>query len=74
MWRESGGPPVAEPSRSGFGSRMIRTAFANEPGGRAELTFAPDGVTCVLAAGLIDEAQAPTAPTARSPASPRPAE
>ncbi len=59
MWKESGGPPVAEPTRVGFGSRMLRGAFANQPGGRAELAFGLEGVTCVLAAGLIDDAQAP---------------
>ncbi|RYF90861.1 MAG: sensor histidine kinase, partial [Caulobacteraceae bacterium] len=59
VWKEHGGPPVAQPTRTGFGSRMLRSAFANQPGGRAELTFGPDGVTCVLAAGLVDDAHTP---------------
>ncbi|WGM37963.1 HWE histidine kinase domain-containing protein [Caulobacter sp. NIBR1757] len=59
MWKKRGGPPVVQPTRTGFGSRMLRSAFASQPGGRAELVFGPEGVTCVLAAGLIDDAQAP---------------
>jgi two-component sensor histidine kinase len=77
-WREYGGPPVAEPTRTGFGSRMLRSAFADQPGGRAELTFRPEGVTCVLAAGLIDDARTANGTVGAEPgatrASPRPAE
>lgn len=44
-WRECGGPPVALPERSGFGSRLMQTAFP--PGrGEAALAFAPQGVEC----------------------------
>jgi two-component sensor histidine kinase len=37
-WRESGGPAVAPPTRTGFGSRMIKTLLAKDFGGSVELT------------------------------------
>ena len=42
-WRESGGPPVKPPTRSGFGSRLIEAGLT-EAGARAQLEFAPEGV------------------------------
>jgi PAS domain S-box-containing protein len=33
-WRERGGPPVAPPTRKGFGSRMIERALATQLSGR----------------------------------------
>lgn len=47
-WREMGGPVVAAPARKGFGTRMIERALAADFGGRVELDFAPEGVTCSL--------------------------
>lgn len=41
-WRESGGPPVAPPTRRGFGSRLIETVLRGEGGG-AEAAFEPSG-------------------------------
>ena len=38
-WRESGGPPVAEPTRRGFGSRFIEGSVAAELQGAARLHF-----------------------------------
>jgi two-component sensor histidine kinase len=51
-WRELGGPPVNEPSRRGFGSRMIERAFATEVQGNASLRFEPAGVICEVDAPL----------------------
>jgi light-regulated signal transduction histidine kinase (bacteriophytochrome)/CheY-like chemotaxis protein len=45
-WRESGGPRVAEPTRSGFGRQLIENAVAYELDSETELRFAPDGVAC----------------------------
>ena len=42
-WRESGGPPVSPPSRRGFGSRMIASAFQGSDGA-VEFDFRPDGL------------------------------
>ena len=44
VWAESGGPPVTEPTRSGFGSRLIKRATHDlQP---SCLDFAPEGVRC----------------------------
>jgi two-component sensor histidine kinase len=45
-WVEQGGPPVTEPRQRGFGSKLIEGSIASELGGRATLTFAPDGLRC----------------------------
>jgi len=42
-WVEHGGPPVALPTRRGFGSRLIERSLE---GGEASLDFAPGGLTC----------------------------
>lgn len=46
VWRETGGPPVTPPDRRSAGTRLIETATGNLPGGRTELRFEPEGVTC----------------------------
>jgi len=44
-WKEHDGPPVKQPSRRGFGSRLLaRSAMG------ATLTYEPDGVRCVITA------------------------
>jgi PAS domain S-box-containing protein len=52
-WKESGGPPVSEPPRKGFGSRLIGQMIGADFGGRAELQFEPSGVVWSLDAPLI---------------------
>jgi two-component sensor histidine kinase len=47
VWREAGGPPVEEPSRKGFGARLLETALVPQ-GGKAERRFEPEGVVCEL--------------------------
>lgn len=44
-WQEKGGPPVAPPSRKGFGSLLLEQALKSEMGS-ASLAFHPDGVVC----------------------------
>lgn len=51
-WRESGGPPVVEPTRRGFGSRMIERGLAAELGGMVNVLFRPEGVSCEVDAPL----------------------
>jgi PAS domain S-box-containing protein len=57
-WRETGGPPVTPPSRSGLGLRLIRRSITGA-GGTAEVDYRPDGVVAVfavpLAAGVVLE-------------------
>ena len=45
-WRESGGPPVGQPARRGFGTRLIEEALAYETEGHVALGFPADGVRC----------------------------
>ncbi len=45
-WKESGGPPVVEPSRKSFGSRLIEQALPGQLQGEARLRFDPDGLSC----------------------------
>lgn len=47
-WREQGGPLVSPPSRKGFGSRVIEQGLAHELQGKINLTYPPEGVTCVI--------------------------
>ncbi len=46
-WRELGGPGVAPPGRTGFGSRLLKEMAASE-GGSVELSFDPAGLHCAL--------------------------
>lgn len=43
-WEERGGPAVEPPASRGFGTLLIEQAAARELGGKAELTFAPEGL------------------------------
>lgn len=47
-WVEQGGPSVAEPSRSGFGRRLIERGLAYEFAGEARIDFHYDGVLCEI--------------------------
>ena len=63
-WTESGGPPVAKPTRHGFGSNMIANMLRTSLGCDAEVDFAPTGFVWRIgcpAAGLI-ESDAPPSP------------
>jgi two-component sensor histidine kinase len=47
-WRERNGPPVSPPSRTGFGTRLIKGNLAAEFKGEVELEYHPDGVECTI--------------------------
>lgn len=51
-WRESDGPPVKQPEREGFGTRMIQRVLASELGGKVSLDFNPAGLECSIEAPL----------------------
>jgi PAS domain S-box-containing protein len=53
-WREMGGPPVVEPTRKGFGTRLLQAGVAAEPSGGTSLEFAPSGVIAVLTVRMAD--------------------
>lgn len=59
LWKEQGGPLVEPPSRVGFGSKLIARSFGGEHGGRADITFPPEGAKCVMVMPLKDEVDAP---------------
>ena len=50
-WTERGGPPVAEPEKTGFGSRLIRRGLGTL-GSRTAIEYLPDGLHCRLE-GLV---------------------
>ena len=52
-WQESGGPPVAAPTRKGFGSMMIERAISSELGSSLR-EFAPHGVVWRVELPLAD--------------------
>jgi two-component sensor histidine kinase len=47
IWKEQSGPAVIQPSRIGFGSKLLRAAFP-EGRGDASIAFEPDGVRCTI--------------------------
>ena len=51
-WAESGGPPVATPSRKGFGSRLIERSLAGELDAEARIEYALSGVVCTINAPI----------------------
>jgi len=46
VWRELAGPPVKSGGQSSYGTNLIRNLIPHELGGKVDLTFAPDGVSC----------------------------
>jgi two-component sensor histidine kinase len=49
VWRELGGPRVARDEvPPGYGTRLIRDLIPHELGGRVDLVFATDGVSCTI--------------------------
>jgi len=46
-WAERGGPPVAEPQKRGFGTRLIEKSLGSV-GGSAELRFNAGGLHCAI--------------------------
>jgi len=51
-WVESGGPPVAPPTRAGFGSRLLEHGLPYETGVKTSLDFASNGLCCTIAVAL----------------------
>jgi two-component sensor histidine kinase len=47
-WIETGGPPVTEPEREGFGSKLIKSAFPSVYDPKVTTRFAGQGVTCEI--------------------------
>lgn len=43
VWRETGGPPVQPPTRTGYGATFVTSALASVFGAAAETDYAPEG-------------------------------
>jgi len=54
MWEETDGPPVREPARRGFGTRLIERSLAHDLDGQVRIAFAPTGVLCTVDAPVAD--------------------
>ena len=60
QWREENGPPVAPPTRRGFGSRLL-AGSARQLGGELETDYAPQGFRCRLRFAVARGEEAPGA-------------
>jgi two-component sensor histidine kinase len=47
-WTGRGGPPVAPPTRRGFGTRLIERSLAQDLGFGARIEFVPTGLVCTI--------------------------
>jgi PAS domain S-box-containing protein len=54
-WEEQGGPPVVQPRRKGFGTRLIERSLAMELGGEVRLSYEASGLVCEVRAPLQTE-------------------
>ena len=52
-WREHDGPPVVQPQRKGFGSRLITEGLTMQLDGDATLAFEPTGLECCIDIPLV---------------------
>lgn len=52
VWREREGPRVSEPTRRGFGSRIIQEMLPRDLGGQVSVEYAPEGLVVVLTADI----------------------
>ena len=52
VWEEHGGPPVAQPSSRGFGTRSVIASIESQLGGRAEFDWRAEGLVCRLSVPL----------------------
>jgi two-component sensor histidine kinase len=43
-WEETGGPPVSQPQKQGFGLRLLERGLAREISGTVTLNFRPEGL------------------------------
>lgn len=53
-WREKNGPPATQPTRKGFGTRLIEMGLSGSAGGSVELDYAAAGLSCRIVAPLTE--------------------
>lgn len=61
-WRESGGPPVTPPSRTGFGRQLVERSLKYELEAAVDLRFLPSGVECDIRIPAHNVTSEPTMP------------
>lgn len=59
IWQEEGGPPVAPPSRRGFGMSLIERTVADQLDGAAAFDWQPSGLVCRINVPVHDTPAAP---------------
>ena len=52
LWQERGGPAVALPKQTGFGSRLIERMLAAQLSGQVRMNYEPTGLVCTIEAPL----------------------
>jgi PAS domain S-box-containing protein len=52
VWREKGGPAVAVPKQTGFGSRLIERSLAAQLSAQVRMSYEPGGLVCTIDAPL----------------------
>jgi two-component sensor histidine kinase len=48
QWQERNGPPMPESRKEGFGTVLLRSIVESDLGGRLDMTFARDGLHCII--------------------------
>lgn len=61
IWREVGGPGMAEASKRGFGARLFDAALVPQ-GGKVERRFEPDGLVCELHIPVLSDGSSESPP------------
>jgi len=56
-WRETGGPEVSQPSRTGFGSLLLERVVGPQLKGRVDVAYLPTGVEVTLDAAIPPDDQ-----------------
>lgn len=60
IWQESGGPQVAAPKKSGFGTSVLKRVAPSAVSGEAELLYEPQGFSWILRGPLDGFTSVPT--------------
>ncbi|MFC6051215.1 sensor histidine kinase, partial [Methylobacterium hispanicum] len=58
-WRESGGPPVEEPTRRGFGSTLLQRVLKVQCGAEIAFAYEPGGLHFHMEVPLPDQRAVP---------------
>jgi two-component sensor histidine kinase len=51
-WKEHGGPPVAEPGRTGVGQYLMKSVLSRQFGGDIDFFYESDGLRATLTAEI----------------------